>query len=181
MMAGIASKLNPRDSPAPMVVRPAEARDLPLIAAIYDREVLHTTVTMDTVVRTADEYRAWLETHPVNRYPVFVCELDGEVRGWASLTPYSPRRGYDRCAEVSVYVHHQFRGQGLGLALLQRLVDVAPSCGVFHLLARIESTGSASLGLHASAGFRRVGLLSRVGEKFGQVVDVVLMERVLDA
>lgn len=163
-----------------MVLRPAEPCDLPAIAAIYDREVVGSTVTMDTVLRTPDEYRAWLDAHSPERHPVFVAERDGAVVGWASLTAFSPRRGYDRCAEVSVYVHADHRAQGVGRVLLGHLVAVAPSCGVFHLLARIESTGAASLALHTACGFVRVGTLHRVAEKFGRVLDVVLMEQVLD-
>ena len=164
-----------------MVIRLAEPADLPAIAAIYDPEVLGSTVTLETDVRSPEEYRARLRAHPPARHPVFVADVAGQVVGWASLTAFSPRPGYDRCAEVSVYIHAAHRGCGHGRALLQHLVAVAPSCGVLHLLARIEGSAKPSLALHAAAGFERVGTLRRVGEKLGRVVDVVLMERVLDA
>ncbi len=83
-------------------------------------------------------------------------------------------------AEVSVYVHAAARGRGVGLALLRAVIDAAPNAGISHLLARIESSGLASLRLHAAAGFERVGTLHRVGEKFGRVLDVVFMEKLLE-
>ncbi len=162
-----------------MRIRTARYADLEAIADIYNGEVLGSVATMDTVPRSAAEFEAWLEDHPPHTYPVFVAEAggDGTVVGWASLTAFSLRLGYQRCAEVSVYVHRDQRAAGIGTALLSELVRVAPSVGIRHLLARIESSGEASLRLHARHGFERVGTLHDVAEKFGRVLDVVLMER----
>lgn len=162
-----------------MRIRNARHADLDAIADIYNGEVLGSVATMDTVPRSPAEFEAWLEDHPPETYPVLVAEAGdgGPIVGWASLTPFSPRLGYRRCAEVSVYVHREHRASGLGTALLGELVRTAPTVGVRHLIARIESTGEASLRLHARHGFERVGTLHEVAEKFGRVLDVVLMER----
>ena len=36
---------------------------------------------------------------------------------------------------------------------------------------------AASIALHAAVGFRHVGTLTEVGEKFGRLLDVVYMQR----
>lgn len=161
-----------------MRIRTAQPADLDTIADIYNGEVLGSVATMDTVARSAAEFEAWLEDHPPATYPVLVADDGtGSVLGWASLTPFSPRLGYRRCAEVSVYVHRDHRATGVGSSLLGELVRLAPTVGIVHLVARIESSGEASLRLHSGQGFERVGTLHQVAEKFGRVLDVVLMER----
>mgnify|MGYP001562795999 CR=1 FL=1 len=162
-----------------MRVRLALPDDLPAIASIYDREVLTSTATMDTVARTDAEHQAWLEAHPADAYPAFVAERAGTVLGWSSLTAFSPRRGYDRCAEVSVYVHHEHRGEGVGLRLMRELIAASQALGFRHLVSRIEASGEASLALHARYGFTRAGTLHQVAEKFGRPLDVALLELLL--
>lgn len=161
-----------------MGIRTAQPADLDIIADIYNGEVLGSVATMDTIPRSPAEFLVWLEDHPPESYPVLVADDGaGSVLGWASLTSFSPRLGYRRCAEVSVYVHRDHRATGIGASLLGELVRIAPTVGIFHLVARIESSGEASLRLHARHGFERVGTLHEVAEKFGRVLDVVLMER----
>ena len=164
-----------------MIIRLAQPVDLPGIAVIYDREVQHSTATLDTEVRTEVEWQQWLDEHPPERYPAFVAVSgdSNEVLGWSALKRWSPRRGYDRCVEVSVYVHHESRGLKVGQNLLQTLIDAAIERGHGYLAARIGAASAASLKLHAKLGFEHVGTMRRVGEKFGEVVDVVLMGRVL--
>ena len=42
-----------------------------------------------------------------------------------------------------------------------------------------DSDNVGSIGLHASLGFRQIGVMKAVGLKFGQWVDVVYMQRPL--
>jgi len=166
-----------------MLIRDAIPPDLPAITAIYNHEVRHAVSTFDTVVRDDAAARDWFEHHPADRWPVLVAELpgtDGTIGGWSSLSRWSPRIAYDRTAEVSVYVDQNHRGQGFGRALLDALVDRAPSVGIHTLIARIEASGTASIQLHEALGFTTIGTMHRVGFKHGRLLDVVLLERLLD-
>ena len=159
-------------------VRPAQAKDLPRILAIYNHEVLHSTATYDTEPRTPAEHAQWFEHHGPG-YPVVVAARGHEVLGWASLSPWSDRPAYGRAVETSVYVDGQSRGQGVGRKLLAALVDSARASGHHALLARISADNAVSVRLHASAGFEIVGTLREVGFKFGRVLDVAIMELLL--
>jgi phosphinothricin acetyltransferase len=163
-----------------MKIRPATEADLPGIFAIYDREVLHGTATFDTEPKSAAERLAWLRDDAGGRYPILVAELDGAIAGWARLYAWSNRCAYARAAENAVYVDAARRGKGVGRALLAELIRLAPQRNVHVLLARIVEGNPASLGLHEALGFTRIGLMRRVGEKFGRVLDVQLLERQLD-
>jgi L-amino acid N-acyltransferase YncA len=151
------------------------------VQAIYDHEVLHSTATFDVTPRSADEWRDWWGHHEQERFPVLVASEQGLVLGWASLSPWATRCAYARANEVSVYVDRAARGRGVGAALLEALVARARALGVGVLLSRIEvSGGDASVRLHRRFGFQDVGVMRRVGEKFGRILDVMIMDLHLD-
>jgi len=102
---------------------------------------------------------------------------DGRVIGWAALSPVSGRRVYAGVAEVSVYVAASVRGQGVGQALLNALVEASEHQGIWTLQAGILRENEASIALHESCGFREVGCRERIGQRDNVWRDVILMER----
>jgi L-amino acid N-acyltransferase YncA len=79
-----------------------------------------------------------------------------------------------------VYVRPDAQGRGVGRALLAELIRLCEALGYRQLIAVIgDSAHAASIGLHESQGFLRVGTLRSVGFKFGRWVDSVLMQRPL--
>ncbi|MGQ0586313.1 MAG: GNAT family N-acetyltransferase [Gammaproteobacteria bacterium] len=167
-------------NPTPFLIRPATEADLPGIFAIYDREVLTGTATFDTEPKSATERQAWLRDDAGGKYPILVAEIGGAIAGWARLYAWSNRCAYARAAENAVYVHADQRGKGVGQALLAELIRLAPQRGVHVLLARVVEGNPASLALHEAQGFTTIGVMRKVGEKFGRVLDVRLLERQLD-
>jgi L-amino acid N-acyltransferase YncA len=157
-------------------VRDASEADVPRIADIYNHEVASTTTTLDTDPVTVDDRRQWLARRDPRRHPALVAELAGEVVGWGELKPWSPRGGYARTAEVSLFVAHDRRRAGAGRALLGELVARARAAGLGVLLSRIGGDSAASIELHRALGFRHLCRMERVGEKFGRVLDVELFD-----
>ncbi|MCC6228243.1 MAG: N-acetyltransferase [Phycisphaerales bacterium] len=165
-----------------MLIREANDADLDAIFAIYEREVLTGTATFDTETKSPAQRAEWLATHRSPRTPAIVAEVHGGViAGWASLSPWSNRCAYARAAENSVYVHADHRGKGVGGALLDDLIARARRTGLGVILARVVEGNPASVTLHESRGFQTIGIMRRVGEKFGRILDVRLMDLHLDA
>ncbi|MFT4045571.1 MAG: GNAT family N-acetyltransferase [Solimonas sp.] len=162
-------------------LRAAHEADLPAIFAIYDEQVLHGTATFDTVPKNEAERIDWFRINPGNRYPILVAEDASGVVGWGRLYQWSPRPAYDRTAENAVYVRIDARGRGIGRLLLAELLRIAPDAGVLTLIARIVAGNPASLALHEALGYTRIGLMQRCGVKHGEVLDVWMLQRVLDA
>jgi L-amino acid N-acyltransferase len=160
-------------------IRDAARTDLDAIFTIYNHEVLEGVSTFDTEPKDPRADADWLAGRRP-RYPVLVAERDGRVLGWGSLSQWSSKGGYDRTAEVSVYVDRSHRGEGLGRLLLEALIERAPSAGIAVLLARIAGENPASIALHQSMGFGQIGVQRRSGEKFGRLLDVALMDLHLD-
>ena len=104
------------------------------------------------------------------------CKRD-QVLGWAALSPVSARRVYAGVAEVSVYVAAAARGRGVGKSLLKALIQESEAKGVWTLQAGIFPENSASIALHKSCGFRKVGVRRRIGKLRDTWRDVLLLER----
>src|SRR5262245_12929580 len=99
-------------------IRTANQEDQRIILEIYNEAVSNTTATFDTDLRSYEKQLAWFASHKKN-HPVVVAETDNKVVGWASLSPWSDRCAYDTTVEVSVYVHKDYRSQGIGSKLLE--------------------------------------------------------------
>jgi phosphinothricin acetyltransferase len=163
-----------------LTLRDASPADLPRIFAIYNHEVEHGIATFDVEPRVPGEDHDWL-TGRASYHPVMVAEEDGEVVGWASIGPWSPRGAYRRTGEVSVYVDESARGRGTGRLLLETIVDRARDLPEIHvLLARVALPNPASIAVHEAVGFSSFGIQRRCGEKLGHVLDVNLMDLHLD-
>jgi L-amino acid N-acyltransferase YncA len=141
------------------------------VAAIFAEGIATGVATFETTVPT---WEAWDATHlPEHR---LVAELDGDVAGWVALVPYSRREVYSGVGEESVYVAERARGQGVGRALLEAVIESARVGGLWTLQAGIFPENAVSLAVHHALGFREVGVRERIGQLDGRWRDVVLLE-----
>ena len=155
-----------------MVIRQLTQEDWPAVCAIYQEGILTRNATFETAT---PEWERWDHGHlPHSR---LVADADGDVLGFAVLSPVSARAVYAGVAEVSIYIAERARGSGLGTKLLRELVSSSEAAGIWTLQAGIFPENHASIRLHQSAGFRVIGRRERVGCLNGHWRDVVSMER----
>ncbi|HSD43726.1 MAG TPA: GNAT family N-acetyltransferase [Burkholderiales bacterium] len=167
---------------ASIVLRAAEPRDAPRIAAIYAHHVLTGLASFETEPPDDAEIRRRLAGVRARGLPYLVAEAGGGVVGYAYAAPYRARPAYRYTLEDSVYVDRDSAGRGVGRRLLERLVAECAACGCRQLVAVIgDSANRPSIALHAACGFARVGLPPAVGYKLGRWVDSVLMQRAVGA
>jgi phosphinothricin acetyltransferase len=104
-------------------------------------------------------------------------DQDGTVLGWTAAVPVSDRCVYAGVVEHSVYVHPTARGRGVGRRLLDTLIGSTEQAGIWTIQSGVFPENTASLALHAAAGFRVVGTRQRIGQHHGTWRDVTLIER----
>jgi len=151
--------------------------DWPHVARIYGDGLLTRTATFETEVPSREQ---WDGSHLATCRWVAVTAEGGAtaaVLGWAALSPVSTRAVYAGVAEVSIYVAKEAWGEGLGSALLQRLVEDSEAHGLWTLTAGIMKENEASIRMHRTCGFRVLGTRERIGKLDGVWRDTVLMER----
>jgi len=147
--------------------------DWPAVAAIYAAGIATGNATFETSVPS---WERWDAKHLASPRLVAVDEHD-RVLGWTALSPVSDRCAYAGVAEESVYVAADAAGQGIGAALLERLLAESEAAGLWTIQTGIFPENEASLALHRRAGFRVVGVRERLGQLSGRWRDVVLLER----
>ena len=165
-----------------MQIRDAEEGDLAEIQAIYAHHVLHGTGTFEEQPPSIEEMSARYR-HVVDGGWIWLIAADASgVLGFAYYTQFRDRSAYRFTAEDSVYIREDVRGQGVGKALVARLIENATERGFRTMIAVIgDSENVGSVGVHASLGFQTVGTLRHAGLKFGRWLDVVQMQRPLGA
>jgi phosphinothricin acetyltransferase len=142
------------------------------VRSIYIEGVSTGDATFET---EAPAWERWDASHlPSCR---LVARSGGSVKGWAALSPVSGRRVYAGVAEVSVYIGRDYRGQGVGQALLAALIAASEAHGLWTLQASIFPENEASVKLHRRFGFREVGRRERIGRMNGRWRDTALFER----
>jgi L-amino acid N-acyltransferase YncA len=154
-----------------MEIRALDESDWPAVSAVYAEGIATGNATFEVDVPS---WERWDAAHPSLR---LVAQSEGDILGWAALSPYSDRRCYRGVAEESVYVRASARGRGIGRALLEALIARAEAEGYWTLLAGVFPENEASLALHESVGFRVLGRHVGLGERDGVWRDVVLLER----
>jgi L-amino acid N-acyltransferase YncA len=156
----------------PVVIDAMQPGDWPQVEAIYREGIATALATLETAPPTWERFDA------AHRKDPRLVARDGErLLGWAVLSPVSTRAVYAGVAEVSIYIAEAARGQGVGKALLNALVEASEQAGIWTLQAGIFSDNTASIALHTTCGFRVVGVRERLGQLHDVWKDVVLMER----
>ena len=110
-------------------------------------------------------------------YPYIVCEVDGEIAGYAYAHRYKERAAYRWNVEVTIYLEPSFHRQGIGRALMARLLEMLRRQGVRMAYSCITLPNPASTGLHAAIGFTEAGVLTDAGWKNGAWRDVIWMQK----
>lgn len=161
-------------------IRPARPGDLEELTDIYNYYVLNTPITFDLDAYTAHTRHAWFDQHgSIGRYRLLVAEDAGTLLGYASTSRFRPKAAYDTTVETSVYCRHTATSKGIGKALYDALFDAILNEDIHRLVAGITLPNDFSVALHERCGFKRVGVFSANGRKFGKYWDVAWFERSL--
>jgi len=167
----------------PLIVRPCFQQDLEYVQLIYAHHVLSGAGTFEIEPPTLEQMTERWSNVVSRGWPYYVAAPASDlsrVLGFAYAVQFRDRAAYDKTFEVSVYVGPTTLRQGAGALMLSEVLMTLRGDGAREALAFIgDSYNAASIALHKKLGFQHVGTLSNVGEKFGRLLDVVIMQRTL--
>jgi len=156
-------------------IRLAAIDDLPRIVEIYNQSIAGKQATADLQPVSVADRQAWFDAHTGNR-PLVVAQTSlDEIVGWGSLSDLYARPAYHISTEISIYVAEEAKGQGVGKALVNYLIEVAPSCGVQQVVALIFAHNTPSLAMFDRLGFEPWGKFKQVCDMKGFIADVVIL------
>ncbi|HEX8902728.1 N-acetyltransferase family protein [Vitreimonas sp.] len=168
-----------------IIVRPCFQQDLQYVQLIYAHHCLTGTGTFEIEPPSLEEMTERWGKIVDRGWPFLVASPPSDfsrVLGFCYAAQFRDRAAYSKTFEVSIYTAPTTMHQGVGSQMLAQLLTTLRDDGVREVLAVIgDSHNAASIGLHQKLGFRRVGTMTNVGEKFGRLLDVVIMQRSLPA
>jgi len=163
-----------------MMIDEASEADLPAILAIYNDVIATSTAVYSDLPVTLDDRLAWFRSRQALGYPILVAHDSGVV-GYASFGDFRAWPGYRFTVEHSVHVRADRRRCGIGSQLVQALIARAAALGKHVILGGIDADNAASIRMHERLGFERTAHLKQVGWKFDRWLDLVFMQRTLEA
>jgi L-amino acid N-acyltransferase YncA len=152
--------------------KPITANDWNSIATIYKQGIETGDATFEQDVPSWED---WDASH-IEKCRIATI-LENQIVGWAALTQVSGRCIYAGVAEVSVYVHENFRGKKIGLQLLQKIIEESEKENFWSLQSGIFPENKASLSIHDQAGFRIIGIREKIGKMNGKWRNNTILER----
>jgi L-amino acid N-acyltransferase YncA len=167
----------------PVIIRPSRDADVEAMLAIYRHHIRRGIEhgVDDSGTPQSDDLRERRKNLRNRRFPHLAATRDGEVVGYAYAVLFRKRPAYRYTAKHSIYVHHDHLGHGVGRLLIRELIDACAAAGFRQMIGYIDADNTASLRLHETLGFSRVGLLCGVAYRYGRWADSVMVQRSLGA
>jgi phosphinothricin acetyltransferase len=163
-----------------LLVRPAVVADVPAMMAIYNHYVETSHATFDIEPVSLENRLAWFEHYgETGPFRLLVAERAGQVIGYAGSGKFREKAAYATSVEMTVYVHHEAIGLGVGARMYERLFGLLAAEPIHRAYAGVTLPNAASIGLHHRFGFRDIGTYDEVGFKLGQYWSVQWLEKVM--
>jgi L-amino acid N-acyltransferase YncA len=159
-------------------LRLATGADGAALAEIYAPAIVDRAISFELEAPDGPEMSRRVDS-VLTRTPWIVCEIEGDVAGYAYASAHRARPAYQWSVDASAYVDPARQRSGVGRALYTSLFAILALQGFRNAYAGIALPNPASVGFHESLGFTHVGIYHRVGYKLGAWHDVMWLERAL--
>jgi L-amino acid N-acyltransferase len=151
------------------------------ILDIFNEAILNSTALYEYEPRALHTILSWFGSKAAGHYPVIGASDElGNLLGFASYGIFRDRPAYKYSIEHSVYVHKDHRRQGVGAALLTRLIETARMQQYHVMVGGIDLANQGSIALHEQLGFFHAGTIRQAGFKFGRWLDLGFYQLLLD-
>jgi len=168
-----------------LIIRTARIEDAGKLLNIYEYYVKNTAVTFEWETPSLEEFQNRMKSI-LGRFPYILCELDGDIVGYAYAAPFRVRAGYGRAVETTVYVKKDIRSKGIGGKLYAALEQILKMQNIINLNACIayseaedEYLTHNSPDFHAHLGYRLAGRFIKCAYKFDRWYDMIWMEKII--
>lgn len=167
--------------------RAVQESDAEALLAVYAPYVANTAVTFEYDIPSIEEFRNRIGS-TLLKFPYIAAFTEsGEIAGYAYASAFHPRKAYEHCAELSIYISGKYHRKGLGRQLYAMLEKTLSTQGIVNLYACIAVTNrpndkyltNASPLFHEHCGFRTIGVFKDCGYKFNKWYSMIWMEKKL--
>lgn len=158
------------------MIREATEKDLISILDIYNDAILNTTAIYDYKPHTIEDRKQWYKNKKNAGQPLLVFEEDNKAVAYATFGAFRAWPAYKYSIEHSVYVHKNYRRNGIAEKLIKELIKIANEMGYAIIIAGIDGANIKSIKLHEKLGFKYSGTITKAGYKFGKWLDLTFYQ-----
>lgn len=158
------------------MIREASEKDLNGILEIYNDAILSTTAIYAYKIQTLEEKKQWYKEKKRDGYPLLVFEKNNTVVGFATFGPFRNWPAYKYTIEHSIYVHKDYRNQGIATKLMKEIIKIANEREYATIVAGIDGSNEISIKMHEKIGFKYSGTVTKAGFKFGKWLDLAFYQ-----
>lgn len=162
-----------------MSIRSASLSDIPAMLEIYGHYVRNTTYSFEYIVPSEAEFTRRFEAI-TEQFAWLVWEESGQVLGYVYGSAPFERAAYQWCSELSIYLHPEARGKGIGRQLYAISEEILRLQGYRLVYAIITSENTSSMAFHEHLGYKVTAVFPNCGVKFGRFLGTVWMEKQLN-
>ncbi|BBB89959.1 MAG TPA: N-acetyltransferase family protein [Methylomusa anaerophila] len=148
------------------------------VLQIYTYYVFNTNATFHTQALTREEMRD-IVFFDSERYKTFVIFEENDICGYVLITQYKKREAYNATAEVTIYLKPEFKGKGIGSMAVKYIEEYGKLQEMHVLIATICGQNEESIRLFEKNGYNKCAHYREVGQKFGQLLDIVAYQKII--
>jgi len=158
-------------------IRNIKDTDIEAINSLYNNYIRETPFTFDIEEKTLSQKKEWFKIFKKDSPFQCVVAYENDILiGFASSRPFRDKEAYESSIETSVYISKKYIGKGFGKLLMQDLLNKIDGYSINRAYAFITEPNNASERLHTLLGFKKIGVLNKVGKKFGKFWNVGIFE-----
>lgn len=147
-----------------VIFRLATIEDASKIQVIYAPIVEDTFISFEETVPDISDIQNRIQK-TLKQYPYLICEINGQVAGYAYASAFRPRAAYQWVTETTIYVHPDYHRRGIARGLYTTLLNVLREQGYLNVIGVIALPNDASVNLHEKLGFEKIGVFENMGYK----------------
>ena len=146
---------------------------------IYNYYIINSYSNFEEKKLTFNQFHKNYKNIIKNKLPYLVALSEKRVVGLAYLNKFREKSGYRFAFENTIYVHDKHIRQGIGYKLLKKLLYVSKNNKniklIIAVIGSIDSKGS--LKLHEKLGFKKTGVLKKIGFKNNKWIDSIFLQK----
>jgi len=146
---------------------------------IYNYYIVNSYSNFEEKKLTFNQFQKNYKNIINNKLPYIVALSEKKVVGLAYLNSFRDKSGYRFAFENTIYVHNKYTRKGIGNRLLRELIYISKKNknikSIVAVIGSIDSIGS--LKLHKKLGFKKTGVLKKIGFKHNKWMDSIFLQK----
>ena len=154
-------------------------KDLRSAQKIYNYYITNSYANFEEKKLTFKDFYKNYKNIIDKKLPYLVAIYDEKVVGIAYLNQFREKSGYRFAFENTIYIHNDYIKKGIGSKLLKALINISKKNKKIKLIVAVIGSidSQSSIKIHQKLGFKKTGILKKIGFKNNKWIDAILLQK----